>query len=298
MNHIKKYFSLLIIIGLSVLFLTLAINSIPTVNTSKGGSVDGYPPPEFQATPTVGKIDYPPPLVTPSLVMEKPTVTPTSNSFLNSEPILATNIAEKLRHTPSPAEIAAAATEMYYKMNVPDEAPEAPTPYLQAVNSLNDLPNIVYSDPFFYKNEQIYSTCLKNKKPGTTMAVKSLGKISDYYLLPFWNNSKVCGVALIFIKNGFASAGGWSEINADQFPIIDANEAINQVKAKIPKEILGVPLLVFGGYKEFWEPFNPAWQISTIDGDQYFVLSIHGLSEDGNVTTYASVYEIMELHKD
>ena len=111
------------------------------------------------------------------------------------DPPLATEIAQKLQYTPSQAELSLIATDTYRRFLLITPPPTA-TPIKYLVRSIDDIVNVVLSDPFFGDlNQGDFGPCLKANTPGKAFFVRSLqAGWPDYYVLPFFQNDKVCGV--------------------------------------------------------------------------------------------------------
>jgi hypothetical protein len=307
-NIPKLFIQMLVVVG-AVILLILAFSrstNFQAAQTIPNAMQQSYPPP---STATATKSGYPGPgmaQATPSPINStnspktttKVVTTITANKSITLEPWIATNIAIKSAYTPSPIELAAIATEDYDESHMSTLSVNRTNVFSMAINSINDLPNFVYSDPFYLKNDKDMASCLQSKIPGKALLIKALDNLPDYYLLPFYKDNRVCGIASIEIKNSTATTEGWSQVNYEKFPIIDANEAINQVILKTGKNITGSPILVACGYQEMWNPFNPAWQIVTEDGEEDFVISHSGIVEaDDAITVYTNVYNSSEMHK-
>jgi hypothetical protein len=301
MNRIFQYSVKIGVVAICFILLVLAIISIPSGNAKVANSQLGYPAPIAEPTPLTQQETngYPPPVSpTDTGIPAKATRTQIPTFLASLDAAVATNIAIKANHTPSSIEIAAIATEMYDKSHMPTlSVVSQPNGFSMSINSINDLPDFVYSDPFYLKNDKDMSSCIQAKIPGKALLIKALDNLPDYYLLPFYKDKRVCGIASIEIKGGKAITEGWATVNYEKFPIIDANEAINQVILKTGKKISGSPILAAGGYREIWNPFNPAWQLVSEDGEEYYVISHSGMVEEGQVAVSTNIFNSNEMHK-
>jgi len=211
------------------------------------------------------------------------------------EPDDEARIATKLAHTPSAAEIAALATETYEKSQ-PYSLPAQKVSSSAVVNSVSDLPQVVYQDPFYSQSGQDFTACIQASQPGPPQFVESLGTQPGYYLLPFYQHDSLCGIALIDVDCGQGTMGGWSEARGGKFPAVNSEEAIRAVELETGQTTTGQPGLVFGSFFETPDPFSPFWKVAAADGQVFYVIGQVGIAEDGNSTLDVSVLNSMDMH--
>lgn len=189
----------------------------------------------------------------------------------------ATRVAEKVWHTPEPDEIAAAATEMAERSQPYIPPPPKPEPSYP-VKSLDDIPKVVLNDPYFQEdvNDPIFGPCVKEAKPGAALFVKALDeKRPDYYVVPFFKDEQVCGVAMVGVKDGVGVMGGWSGADYKQYPLVSADEAVALVE-KAGHQVAGKPRLAFRRLREGTNDFFPFWEVFTTDGQTFYVVDTRG----------------------
>ena len=279
-NLVAQLFQLLFL-GCVVLLLGMAINNLVPKKGGASLNAGSYPEPSQSA--------YPPPPT--HMNLSYPTNTPAS-------PVVTKAIRD-WRGSPIPPELAAETPdEVGMSQMGTQEAifmAHAPTwvPPSFPVSSINDLPNVVYRDPFYGTDQTGFGPCILLKNTGASVFVKSIGLIPDYYIVPFFKDNKVCGQALIRVENGLGSVFALGEARGDKFPEVSADEAIRQVQLKTGKQVIGQPTLVFFQTYETPSPDSPSWKVTTSDGQAYFVLFVAGQTFD---TTTISVLSENEMH--
>jgi hypothetical protein len=285
MKPVRHIYQFLFLGGIVLLLIIAVKNLIPGAGASLQSS--GYPPPVGTTPP------YPPPLLnvtaTPNLSIPITTASP--------QPLRSA----KDGHILSPTEIAAIATYDYEGMLLltppPPDALKQVTPPSFPVASLSDLPQVVYNDPFYGSDDTGLGSCIKSKNPGSAVFVQSLNTFPSYYIVPFYKDNKVCAKALIEVKNGFGDVEALGGSYEEKFPQLSADEAANQVVMKTGKQVANKPIFVFGGFREAGNPLNPIWQVTTTDGQVYFVIVITGLMENSaKGETTITVFNANEVH--
>jgi len=172
---------------------------------------------------------YPPPQESPRAFPTEVIVTKTPRPIL--DPFWATLEALKANHTPSPSEIAAEATffaeEAAYATQYFLITPlPTPTWVFYPVNSIEDLPKVVFNDPFFGNvNNGDFGFCLKANQPGKAIFVKSLDNEGGYYIVPFFKDANVCGLFLVTVENNWGTAAAGGQGRGTKFPPLSAEEA-------------------------------------------------------------------------
>jgi hypothetical protein len=245
--------------------------------------------------------EYPPPQESPRAFPTQVMVTNTPKPTL--EPFEATQYALKDNHTPSPSEIAAQATyfaematiDAQLKLYTP---PPPPTPVYYPVNSIADMPNVVFNDPFFGNvNNGDFGFCLKANQPSEALLIKSLNKKEspDYYMLPFFEDGKLCSLYEVDLIDHMGTVGGWSSASGTKYPPVSADEAKRLVETTIGLSISDGPYLGFRLLRESMDPYHPFWVVTTTDGQTYYVIYGYGINEDNSVLD-VRVWNATEVH--
>jgi len=169
-------------------------------------------------------------------------------------------------------------------------ARHTPQPYpLHPIRSPQDVVNIVLNDPEFQANlnDPIFGPRSKDAIPGEPIFVKSLTPNKwDYYLVPFYKDGKVSGVAVVGVKDGAGEMGMWANASGDRFPPISAAEAKDLVETK-GFTAIGEPQLVFRWLREGGDETDPFWEVKTVEGPTFYVIHILGVTK---------VYRADEVH--
>ena len=210
-------------------------------------------------------------------------VTAVSNG---GNPTLTYDPFDKLRYTPPPAEVNANATgvaERATSMALWEKSTPLPppTPIYFPVNTIDDVPQVVLNDPYFQKdvNDPIFGPCVKAANPGKALFVKSLDKaLADYYVVPFYLENEVCGVAFVGIEKGKGTLSAWSSAGGTAYPPISSADAKVLVE-KAGHKVLGEPQLAFQWLREGTSEFLPFWAITTADNQTFYVVDISGVIE-------------------
>ncbi|HEY52060.1 MAG TPA: hypothetical protein G4N94_01230 [Caldilineae bacterium] len=157
--------------------------------------------------------------------------------------------------------------------------PEPPERY--PVKSAQDIINVVLNDERFKQsiNDPIFGPHVKGAIPGEPIQVRWLGEAYEgefYYLIPFWQNDRVTGIAQVWVNKGMAHMGMWSNADAEKFPLVSRKEAKSLAKEQGLK-ITGEPELVFFETLETGIALtHPFWRMQT---DQGVVFVIQSLGE-------------------
>jgi hypothetical protein len=290
MKNVKSLVEILIqltcFVG-GILLLIFIMNELIPIQPGVNGQLPGYQPPQDQPVSQTA------PPVNPQTAYPVPrTITPRS-------PMDATRRAFDLR-TPSASEISAGATFMANKLQVAQNYTPQPaiTPFTYPVNSIEDLPQVVYHDPFYGNvNSYDFGACIQAASPGFPLLIHSLDQYPDYYIIPFYEDSIICGLAMVCIKDNQGLVGGWSNYHfGDKYPPVSAEEAINQVMLNLNQNVIDMPILVFRAFQETSDPFVPLWKVTTSDGEVYYVLGIRIMMESGEVKTTITVMNANDMH--
>jgi hypothetical protein len=293
MNRIFQISMKIGIIAIGFVFFILAISSIPIKKPGAFSLSSGYPVPIADPITMTYATEYPaPPTLSVNTAVSPEIKNPPTASVIQTPEIKNTKIVDR---TTNPTEKSVLATEYYKKLHLFTPGP-TPTRYAFSMMSLNDLPGFIYNAPFFSGSGHEFSGCILTKNPGPAIFVKSLRNLPDYYLLPFFMDHKVCGVALIEMKDGMATFGGWMNDYSEKYPSVSADEAANQVSLKTGKQLSGDPKLVFGYFQEAANPYFPVWQVNTADGQTYFVIFYSAIVEEGYLKTFIDVKNSSEVH--
>jgi hypothetical protein len=160
---------------------------------------------------------------------------------------------------------------------------------LYSITSSQDVINIVLNDPGFQANldDPIFGPYSKGAAPGDPTFVKSISPNKwDYYLVPFYKDSKLSGLAIVRVKDGEGRMGGWRNASGEDFPPITATEAKSLVEAK-GVTIIEEPRLVFQPLRENSAETVPFWEARTTEGTTFYVIRILGATK---------VYRADEVH--
>jgi hypothetical protein len=277
-NLVAQLFQFLFL-GCLVLLLGMAIHNLVP---QKGGANLG-----------AGSYPYPPPT---HMIAVYPM--DTVGAPLPPTPIVLRSAKDG--HILSPEEIGAEATYEFERSRLATLMPlHLPTQVVARfpVNSISDLPNVVYNDPFYGSDQTGFGPCILAKNTGTPVLVQDPVKNSSYYILPFFKDNQVCGQALIAVSKGFGNVFALGEARGDKFPEVSADEAIRQVQLKTGKQVIGQPTLVYFLAYETGGPESPFWKVTTSDNQVYYVLFFTGPTEGSSqITTNITVLNADEIH--
>jgi len=275
--------------------LILAINYLtPKIVDSYHPSV-GYP--ILQTTPSQSATQSGYPIVrtiTASIRTPLGTLNVSLTSPSNSPEPSRQNI--KPIQTLSPTEFAALATQTALRMQFRGNSPY-PTRVFTKVNSIADLPAVVYNDPFYgdIQNPD-FGECIRSYTPLKAVDVQALDSEGDYYILPFLLKGRICGLNIVFVNDGKGAVGGWSEFPGSKFPILSSLEAKNLFVLSTNTNITGEPILVYKEFVETSNPFFPFWMIKAETGETYYVISRMGIDEASTLIDINMVVNAKDLH--
>jgi hypothetical protein len=218
--------------------------------------------------------------------------TPTPLS--KEDALSATQIAKKVQYTPSAMELAtgAAAEQMKRKAMVTPLSPVIDHSY--PINSVEDLPQVIYNYPL--NEDRPYMPCISAKEPGTPIFLKSIDQSPDYYMIPFFKDSQLCALAIVRWQDGLGRLS--SIMPSDRFFFLEASEAITRVEQASGKKVTGTPILVQGKFQGSYDPVTPFWQVTTSDGQIYYVITRPGGQIEANTTieTVTTVIKAEDMH--
>ena len=199
--------------------------------------------------------------------------------------------------TPSPSEIAAEETSRaeeatYAAQYLLITPPPPPTPVYYPVNSIEDMPNVVFNDPFFGNvNNGDFGFCLQANQPGKSIFIKSLDNEGGYYIVPFFKDENVCGLFLVTVENGLGTVAAGGQGRGTKFPALDAEEAKALIEKDTGQAIIGEPFLAFRKIREIPDPFSPFWVVTTVNDQTYYVVGLMG-SNDAYILNLSEVHPI------
>lgn len=125
-------------------------------------------------------------------------------------------------------------------------------------------------------DDSAFGSHIKNATPGEPIFVTSLNpKKNDYYLVPFYKNKKISGIAVVGIENGAGILGMWTNASYDKFPVVDSKEARKLIEAQGFK-VTGKPRLVFKWIREGGDETSPFWEVRTEKGVTFYIVYILG----------------------
>jgi hypothetical protein len=216
----------------------------------------------------------------------------TPEPFNMEDALSATQIAKKLRYTPSAMELATAAVDEQMKRKVLTLPPIIDHSY--PINSVEDLAQVIYNSSFRENDE--FMSCIRAKSPGTSIFLQSIDKSPDYYMIPFFKNNQLCALAIVRWKDGLGHF--YSIMSADRFTFVEVSEAIARVEQISGKKVTGTPILVQGEFEEAFSPFRPFWKVTTSDGQIYYVITRLGGQIEANTTieTIVTVVKAEDMH--
>jgi len=169
--------------------------------------------------------------------------------------------------TPTPTIPPAMATKAAIVSRAKDITPNPPKYY--PIRAEKDIISVVFEDENFI---QMTRQRLNKATPDTPVKVKWLGEDYEgeyYYLIPFRKNGHIIGIAQIWVNNGKARMGMWSDADIDQFPVVSAEEAVRIAKGKGLKIIRNPELVYFPTLETGSNWTNPQWRILTDQGYVY-----------------------------
>lgn len=218
----------------------------------------------------------------------------TPEPLSKEEALSATQIAKKAQYAPSAMELAtaAAAEERMRKVMTLTLPPVTDRSY--PINSVGDLPQVVYNYPL--SENRPYMPCLRAKEPGAPLFLKSISRSPDYYMIPFFKNSQLCALAIVNWQDGLGRL--YSIMPSERFLFVEASEAMIRVEQASGKKVTGTPVLVQGKFQESYDPARPFWQVTTADGQIYYVLTRSGGQIEANtfVETVTTVIKAEDMH--
>ncbi|HEY88197.1 MAG TPA: hypothetical protein G4N98_00490 [Thermoflexia bacterium] len=147
---------------------------------------------------------------------------------------------------------------------------------LTPIQSSQDVISAVLNDPLFKRSldDSAFGPRIKDAIPGEPVFVISLDpKKNDYYLVPFYKNQQVSGIAVVGVVDGAGILGMWSNATYDKFPVVDSAEAQKLIEAEGFK-IKGEPRLVFRWLRESGDETSPFWEVETEEGITFYVIHI------------------------
>jgi len=168
-------------------------------------------------------------------------------------------------------------------------------PYIRPsypVNKPEDVIPIILNDRNFQANldDPVVGPHAKGATPGEPIFIKSISAREidwDYYVVPFYKDGRVSGVATVGVKDGMGMMGAWYSWDADRYPPISAAEAKGMV-IQAGHRVVGEPRLVHRQLRESGPPVLPFWEVRTAEGETFYVIF--------NKIRITGVYKATEVH--
>jgi hypothetical protein len=194
--------------------------------------------------------------------------------------------------TPRAEPVKPLATPDPNELHKPDHMPTA-EPYVRPsypIDGPDDVIAAVLNDRNFQANldDPVFGPRSKGATPGEPIFVKSISEREidwDYYVVPFYKNGRVSGVATVPVKDGRGKMGMWSNWDGDRYPPVSAAEAKEAV-TQAGYQVVGEPRLVHRQLRESGPRTLPFWEINTSDGEVLYVIYI----------STTKVYKATEVH--
>jgi hypothetical protein len=144
------------------------------------------------------------------------------------------------------------------------------------VNKPEDVIPIILNDRNFQANldAPVVGPHAKGATPGEPIFIKSISAREidwDYYVVPFYKDGRVSGVATVGVKDGMGVMGAWYNWDADRYPLINAAEA-KEIVAQTGHQVVGEPRLVHRQLRESGPRVLPFWEVRTSDGETLYVI--------------------------
>ena len=211
------------------------------------------------------------PYVTPTLASPYPTKTPSLAMTLT--PTLTPLPPRAPTRTPPPVQNDERPIESY----IPEPTWEQP---FYPVNKPEDAVSIVISDPGFQRTMDsfFFGPHSKAVVVGKPLYIKALsGRYEGYYIVPFYYNDRVIGLAAVGLLQGKGRLVLWSKSESPRFPPLDSDDA-RVVVEKLGHRVVERPELVYDegrgndGFLYGGNATSPFWLVKTQDGRSYYVL--------------------------
>jgi hypothetical protein len=163
---------------------------------------------------------------------------------------------------------------------------------LRPIHTSQDIIDAVLTAPGFQANldDPIFGPHSKGATPGEPIRVRLISKQYQgqyYYIVPFYKQIRVTGLATVWVENGRGGMGMWGNADDARFPPVSAAEAVELVKTD-GRQVTGDPELVFRPTRENGGDWtSPFWEVKTVEGTTFYVMYILGATR---------VYRADEIH--
>ena len=162
---------------------------------------------------------------------------------------------------------------------------------LTPIRSTQDVIDIVLNDLTFQHNldSPMFGANSKNAIPSEPIPVTLIGKQNNgniYYVVPFYADEYITGLATVMVDDGQGRMGMWSNTKLLQFPYVTVDEAIKLVTEQ-KFTVADTPQLVFRLLRESGDETSPFWQVDTKEGITFYVIYMLGK---------AKLYRADEVH--
>jgi len=148
------------------------------------------------------------------------------------------------------------------------------------ISKPEDVISIVISDPGFQSTMDalFFGPQTKKAMPGRPVYVRALsGKYEGYYVLPFYYQNELVGLAAVGLRQGRGRLVSWSKAEVSKFPPLNAREARIAVE-KLGYRVVNEPELVYDTWRNTatfhygGNPTAPFWKVETKNGATFYVL--------------------------
>jgi len=171
------------------------------------------------------------------------------------------------------------------------QTPE-PQPTLRPIRTTQDIVDAVLTDRNFQASldDPMFGPNSKGATPGTPIRVRLISKQYQgqyYYIVPFYRQNRVTGLATVWVESGRGGMGMWGNADNPRFPLVTESEAVELVKARVG-QVASSPELVFCPTRENGGDWtSPFWEVKTTEGTTFYVMYILGAT---------TVYRADEVH--
>lgn len=227
--------------------------------------------PLFQSpiqTPTPSR-----PQVTPSRAPTLPAETPPAVVLVTSTPTLTPLPPRPPTRTPPPI------LDNERPKGAPVPEPTWERPFIP-ISKPEDVISIVISDPGFQSTMDAFFFGPQTKEimPGKPVYVRALsGKYEGYYVLPFYYQNELVGLAAVGLQQGKGRLVSWSKAEVPRFPPLNAHEARIAVE-ELGYQVVNDPELVYDTWKSMTSfhyggnPTAPFWKVKVKKRKDLYVL--------------------------
>jgi hypothetical protein len=140
---------------------------------------------------------------------------------------------------------------------------------------LDEVTKAVFNDPSTFLD--LIALCSPDFRNGSPLYIKVLDSPTGYYIVPFFNDKGLCFTASYYFQNGKWNWTGSTEYNAgidgDTYPQVNGDTVKEYIEKMTCQKIIGIPQYIDPGSSYY--PPGPYWEVTTEDGQTYFVLGNH-----------------------